>query len=59
MSPECPDRATLRSVAELNAAIRELWPHRDTRLTDEQRAEYHRLLAELEQAKRRGITTAA
>ncbi|MGY1579120.1 hypothetical protein [Streptomyces sp. MN13] len=48
-----------RSVEELNAAIRALWPHRDARLSDEERAEYQALLAELEQVRRGDVTTAA
>lgn len=47
------------SAEELNAAIRSLFAHRDARLTDEQRAEYRRLLAELERVKRGDVTTAA
>lgn len=46
-------------VAELNAQIRALFKHRDTRLTDEQRAEYHRLLDELDRVGRGDVTTAA
>jgi Mor family transcriptional regulator len=65
--PPTPDSAPLRSaaeqvaerVAELNAAIRALFPHRDARLSDEQRAEYRELLAELERVKRGDVTTAA
>jgi len=49
----------VRSAAELNAAIRRLFPHRDARLTDEQRAEYRELLAELRQVERGDVTTAA
>ena len=63
MPPTTPDRPALRSVAErtaeLNAAIRALFPHRDVRLSDEQRAEYQRLLAELDRVERGDITTAA
>lgn len=47
------------SAAELNARIRALFTHRDARLNDEQRAEYHRLLAELRQVERGDVTTAA
>jgi Mor family transcriptional regulator len=54
-----PASGPLRTVAELNAAIRALWSHRDARLSDEQRAEYRRLLAELRQVERRDVTTAA
>lgn len=56
-TPPPPGRA--RSVEELNARIRALFPHRDARLTDEQRAEYRGLLAELEQVARGDVTTAA
>ena len=59
MSPDLPPRAPLRSAAELNARIRALFSHRDARLTDEQRAEYRQLLAELEQVTRGDVTTAA
>jgi len=63
MPPTPPDPASPRTaaeqVAELNAAIRALFPHRDARLTDEQRETYRKLLAELERVKRAGITTAA
>ncbi|MFE2297889.1 hypothetical protein ACFXAW_06800 [Streptomyces sp. NPDC059445] len=54
-----PPTVPLRSAAELNAAIRAQFAHRDARLTDEQRAEYRRLLAELEQVQRRDVVTAA
>jgi Mor family transcriptional regulator len=59
MSSTPPPSAPLRSAAELNAAIRALFSHRDARLTDEQRAEYRRLLAELRQVERGDVTTAA
>lgn len=59
MSPTPPDRVPLRSADELNEAIRALFAHRDARLTDEQRAEYRRLLAELEQVQRGDVTAAA
>ncbi|MCI3155561.1 hypothetical protein ELQ39_28220 [Streptomyces sp. GB4-14] len=59
MSPESLSRGPLRSAEELNAAIRALFPHRDARLSDEQRAEYRALLAELEQVERGDVTTAA
>jgi Mor family transcriptional regulator len=49
----------VRSAEELNAAIRALFAHRDARLTDEQREEYRRLLAELERVKQGDVTTAA
>ncbi|MFJ9420653.1 hypothetical protein [Streptomyces sp. NPDC101249] len=54
-----PARAPLRSADELNAAIRALFPHRDARLSDEQRVEYRALLAELELVTRRGVAAAA
>lgn len=63
MSPTSPDpappRAVAERVAELNRQIRALFKHRDTRLTDEQRAEYHRLLDELDRVGRGDVTTAA
>ncbi len=63
MSPTTPDWAPLRSVEELNAAIRALWigpgGHPTLGLSEERRAEYHRLLAELEQVQRGDVTTAA
>ena len=59
MSSSPPSSGRLRSAAELNAAIRALFTHRDARLTDEQRAEYRELLAELRQVERGDVTTAA
>lgn len=59
MPPTPPAAGPLRSAEELNAAIRALFPHRDARLSDEQREEYRRLLDELEQVTRRDVTTAA
>jgi len=63
MSPTPDERPELRSaderVAELNAAIRALFKHRDARLSDAERAEYHRLLAELDRVGRGDVTTAA
>jgi Mor family transcriptional regulator len=59
MPPTPPSRGPLRSAAELNAAIRALFAHRDARLSDEQREEYRRLLAELQEAERGDVTTAA
>jgi hypothetical protein len=59
MPPTPPPAGPARSAAELNAAIRALFGHRDARLTDEQREEYRRLLAELERVKQAGMTTAA
>jgi Mor family transcriptional regulator len=59
MSSSSPSGGRVRSAEELNAAIRALFPHRDVRLTDEQRAEYHRLLAELRLVEQPDVTTAA
>jgi Mor family transcriptional regulator len=59
MPTSSPSSGSARSVEELNAAIRALFSHRDARLTDEQREEYRRLLAELRQVERGEITTAA
>lgn len=59
MSPTPPPEGVVRSAEELNAAIRALFAHRDARLTDEQREEYRRLLAELERVKQGDVTTAA
>ncbi|MFJ6560004.1 hypothetical protein ACIQMV_09000 [Streptomyces sp. NPDC091412] len=59
MSSPPPSSGPARSAAELNAQIRALFTHRDARLTDEQREEYHRLLAELRQVERGDVTTAA
>ncbi|MEU6543845.1 hypothetical protein [Streptomyces sp. NPDC046859] len=57
-----PDGAA-RSAEELNAAIRALWigpgGHPTLRLSEEQRAEYHQLLAELDRVERGDVTTAA
>jgi Mor family transcriptional regulator len=59
MSPTPPPDGPARSAAELNARIRALFAHRDARLTDEQREEYRRLLAELRQVEQGDVTTAA
>lgn len=59
MPPTPPSPAAARSAEELNARIRALFSHRDARLTDEQRAEYHQLLAELDRVERGDVTTAA
>ena len=59
MPPTPPVRAPLRSVDELNEAIRALFPHRDARLTDEQREQYRALLAELRQVERGDVVEAA
>lgn len=52
-----PDGRAL--AAELNRQIRALFTHRDARLTDEQRAEYHRLLARLREVERGDVVEAA
>ena len=56
-------RSTAERIAELNAAIRAFWTgpvgHPAVGLTPEQRAEYQRLLAELDRVERGDITTAA
>jgi hypothetical protein len=58
-----PDPGPPRSAAELNEAIRALWMdgrgHPAVGLTDEQREEYWRLLAELDRVPRGDVTTAA
>lgn len=59
MPPTPPSRGPARSAAELNAAIRALWPHPDARLDDEQREQYRQLVAELLEVERRDVTTAA
>lgn len=59
MPPTPPSPAAARSAEELNARIRALFSHRDARLTDEQRAEYHQLLAELDRVEHGDVTTAA
>ncbi|MFM9703569.1 hypothetical protein [Streptomyces galilaeus] len=59
MSPTPPPDGPARSAAELNERIRALFAHRDARLTDEQREEYRRLLAELRQVEQGDVTTAA
>lgn len=63
MPPTPPDpapaRAAAERVAELNERIRALFKHRDTRLDDAARAEYHRLLDELDRVGRGDVTTAA
>jgi Mor family transcriptional regulator len=59
MSPDVAPQRAPRSAEELNAAIRALFPHRDARLSDEQREQYRLLLAELRQVERGDITTAA
>ncbi|MFD8233982.1 hypothetical protein ACFV20_19140 [Streptomyces sp. NPDC059696] len=63
MSPDLVTADGVRSAAELNQAIRELWlgpgGHPAVQLDDEQRATYWRLLAELQQVERRDVVEAA
>jgi hypothetical protein len=63
MPLDVPPRPVLRSAAELNELIRALWTgpggHPTLRLTDEQREEYSRLLAELRQVERGDVVEAA
>ena len=54
-----PPDGGAQSAAELNAQIRALWSHPAVRLTDEQRAEYQRLLAALRRVERGEIVEAA
>lgn len=56
-----PDLAcgSVRSAADVNAAIRALWSHPQVPLSREQRAEYERLLTEWRRVEGRGVTTAA
>jgi hypothetical protein len=62
-TPLPQDRArSAERVAELNAAIRALWSGRGypaPPLSEAQRAEYHRLLDELDRVGRGDVTTAA
>lgn len=46
MPPTPPMPGRVRSVAELNALIRALWPHPEKRLSDVERARYAELVAE-------------
>jgi len=59
MPPTPPPSGRARSAAELNAAIRALFAHRDARLDDAQREQYRQLVAELLEVERRDVTTAA
>lgn len=59
MSPEPSGLGAVRSAAAVNAAIRALWRDPSVRLTDEQRREYERLVAEWEAAKRAEVVEAA
>ena len=58
-SPQGAARSAAELADELNHRIRALFPHRDARLTDEQREEYRQLLARLRQVERGDVTTAA
>lgn len=59
MSSPSPPDGDACSADELNAQIRALWSHKDARLTDEQRAEYRRLLARLREVERGDVVEAA
>jgi hypothetical protein len=63
MSPTPPPDGPARSAAELNERIRAFWidgrGHPTLQLTDVQRAEYQRLLAELWRVEQEDVTTAA
>lgn len=67
MSPNPPPqgdvRCAVKLAAELNERIRAFWTrpgaHSGVPLTDDERAEYRRLLAELQQVERGDVTTAA
>lgn len=62
-APHAPLPPRARTAAELNAAIRAFWigpgGHPTLRLSEERRAEYHELLAELDRVERGDVTTAA
>lgn len=59
MSPDLVTPGSVRSAAELNERIRALWSHPQVPLTDGQRAEYGRLLAELRRVERGDVVEAA
>ncbi|KOV86050.1 hypothetical protein ADL02_19315 [Streptomyces sp. NRRL WC-3723] len=60
MSPDLvTSPGSVRSAAELNAAIRALWSHPAVPLTDGQRAEYWRLCAELARVQRGDVAAVA
>ena len=59
MIPTSPPDGPTLSADELNERIRALFTHRDTRLNDEQRAEYQRLLAALREVERGDVVEAA
>jgi hypothetical protein len=54
-----PPQGRVRPADEVNADIRALWPHPAVRLTDGQRAEYERLVAEWAAAVRAEVVKAA
>ena len=57
--PPTPPCGPVRSAAAINAAIRALWPHPAVRLSDEERAQYERLVQEWAQAVRDEVAEAA
>ncbi|MFJ8538201.1 hypothetical protein [Streptomyces sp. NPDC093591] len=59
MSPNSLAPGPVRPAAVVNEDIRALWPHPTVRLTDEQRAEYERLVAEWAAAVRSEVVEAA
>lgn len=59
MPPTPPPDGVLRTAAAVNADIRALWPHPQVPLTDGQRAEYGRLIAEWAAAVRAEVVEAA
>lgn len=59
MPPAPSPSGPLRSAAELNAAIRALWPHPAVRLSDADRAEYEVLVQEWAAAVREQVVEAA
>ncbi|WP_102909555.1 hypothetical protein [Streptomyces cahuitamycinicus] len=59
MSPDLATSLPVRSADDLNQAIRALWSHPAVPLTDGQRAEYARLLAELRRVERGDVVEAA
>jgi hypothetical protein len=59
MSPEPSGLGAVRSAAAINAEIRRLWRDPSVRLSDEQRREYEKLVAEWAAAKRAEVVEAA
>lgn len=59
MIPDPVNCGSVRSEADINADIRALWERAHGLLTDEQRAEYRRYLAEYADAVRTRIVPAA